>query len=54
MLSAGHEFRTYTLTAGYNNGAGGSVQFFTGNFVLPAPGAIALLGLVGLAGRRGR
>jgi hypothetical protein len=54
MLSAGHEIRTYTLTAGYNNGAGGSVQFFTGNFVLPAPGAIALLGLAGLAGRRRR
>jgi hypothetical protein len=54
MLSAGHETRTYTLTAGYNNGAGGSVQFFTGSFVLPAPGAIALLGLAGLAGRRRR
>jgi len=54
MLSAGHETRTYTLTAGYNNGAGGSVQFFTGNFVLPAPGAIALLGLAGLASRRRR
>jgi hypothetical protein len=54
MLSAGHEDRTYTLTAGYNNGAGGSVQFFTGNFVLPAPGAIALLGLAGLTRRRSR
>jgi hypothetical protein len=54
MLSAGHEVRTYTLTAGYNNGAGGSVQFFTGNFVLPAPGAIALLGLAGFARRRSR
>jgi len=54
MLSAGHESRTYTLTAGYNNGAGGSVQFFTGTFVLPAPGAIALLGLAGLASRRRR
>ncbi len=54
MLSAGHETRTYTLTAGYNNGAGGSVQFFTGTFVLPAPGAIALLGLVGLTRRSRR
>ena len=54
MLSAGHETRTYTLTAGYNNGAGGSVQFFTGNFVLPAPGAIALLGLAGLTRRSRR
>ncbi|MCE2863950.1 MAG: hypothetical protein LW690_16045 [Opitutaceae bacterium] len=55
MLSSGHEARTYTLTAGYNNGAGGGVQFFTGQFTLvPAPGAIALLGLAGLAGRRRR
>ena len=54
MLSAGHETRTYTLTAGYNNGAGGSVQFFTGTFVLPAPGAIALLGLAGLTRRSRR
>jgi hypothetical protein len=30
------------------------VQFFTGNFVLPAPGAIALLGLAGFARRRSR
>ncbi|MFM7260729.1 MAG: hypothetical protein ACKO3W_09005, partial [bacterium] len=54
MLSAGHETRVYTLTAGYNNGLGGSVAFFTGNFVLPAPGAIALLGLAGLTSRRRR
>jgi hypothetical protein len=54
MLSAGHETRTYTLTAGYNNGTGGAVQFFTGTFVLPTPGAIALLGLAGLARRSRR
>jgi len=55
MLSSDHQTRTYTLTAGYNNGAGGGVQFFTGQFTLvPAPGAIALLGLAGLAGRRRR
>ena len=47
--------RTYTLTVGYNNGvAGSSVQFATGTFSLPAPGAVALLGLAGLAGRRRR
>jgi MYXO-CTERM domain-containing protein len=58
MLSQGHAARSYTLTVGYNNGAGGSVVFGTGNFNLgtpvPAPGAIALLGLAGLAGRRRR
>ena len=49
--------RTYTLTLGYNDGvAGSSVQFATGTFSLgvPAPGAVALLGLAGLAGRRRR
>jgi len=56
ILSQGHELRRYTLTAGYNNGAGGGVQFYTGEFTLPvpAPGALALLGLAGLAGRRRR
>jgi len=47
--------RTYTLTLGYNNGvAGSAVQFATSTFSLPTPGAIALLGLAGLAGRRRR
>jgi len=47
--------RTYTLTVGYNNGvAGSAVQFGTATFSLPAPGAVALLGLAGLAGRRRR
>ena len=55
MLSANDtSFRNYSLTAGFNNGAGGAVQFFTGTFSLPAPGAIALLGLAGLVGRRRR
>ena len=55
MLSANDtSFRNYSLTAGYNNGAGGAVQFFTGTFSLPAPGAVALLGLAGLVGRRRR
>ena len=47
--------RRYTLTLGYNNGvAGSAVQFATSTFSLPTPGAIALLGLAGLAGRRRR
>jgi len=56
MLSAGDNApRTYTLTLGYNDGVPGSaVQFGTGTFSLPAPGAVALLGLAGLAGRRRR
>jgi hypothetical protein len=55
ILSANDtSFRNYSLTAGYNNGAGGAVQFFTGTFSLPAPGAVALLGLAGLVGRRRR
>jgi MYXO-CTERM domain-containing protein len=59
VLSANDNvLRTYTLTAGYNNGApGASAQFATGTFTLgavPAPGAVALLGLAGLAGRRRR
>jgi len=47
--------RTFTVTLGYNNGVPGtSVLFATANFSLPAPGAIAMLGLAGLAGRRRR
>ena len=49
--------RSFTLTLGYNNGvAGSAVQFATSTFGwgVPTPGAIALLGLAGLAGRRRR
>ena len=47
--------RTYSLTIGFNDGIPGSqVAFGTGSFSLPTPGAIALLGLAGLAGRRRR
>jgi hypothetical protein len=43
------------LKIGYNSGVSGSpVQFGEGIFTLPAPGAVALLGLAGLAGRRRR
>jgi len=47
----------WTLTVGYNDGvAGSAVQFATNSFAIgvPAPGAIALLGLAGFAGRRRR
>jgi len=55
VLSAGdNAFRTYTLRTAWNNGAGGAVQFSDASFSLPAPGAVALLGLAGLAGRRRR
>jgi len=47
--------RSYVVTLGYNSGVPGTpVQFATAVFSLPAPGAIALLGLAGLAGRRRR
>jgi hypothetical protein len=47
----------WSLTVGFNDGvAGSAVQFATANFAIgvPAPGAVALLGLAGLAGRRRR
>jgi hypothetical protein len=48
---------TLFLKVGYSNGqAGAPVEFGNGTFTLgiPAPGAVALLGLAGLAGRRRR
>ena len=57
VVDAGATGGTWTLQIGYNSGvAGAPVQFATGTFNLgiPAPGAIALLGLAGLAGRRRR
>jgi len=46
---------TWSLTLGYNDGvAGSAVAFATSTFSLPAPGAVALLGLAGLTGRRRR
>ncbi|MEY4118655.1 MAG: hypothetical protein RLZZ116_1983 [Planctomycetota bacterium] len=49
---------SWTLTVGYNDGvAGSAVQFATNSFTIgaiPAPGALALLGLAGFAGRRRR
>jgi len=47
--------RFYSLTLGYNNGVPGSaVQFGTGTFCMPSPGAVALFGLFGASRRRGR
>jgi len=59
VVDAGANAGTWTLTTAYNNGvAGSSVQFANGSFSLggavPAPGALALLGLAGFAGRRRR
>jgi hypothetical protein len=49
---------TWNLRIGYNSGiAGAPVQFAESTFnigVIPAPGAVALLGLAGLVGRRRR
>ena len=49
---------TFIISIGYSSGVPGTpVQFADGTFVLgaiPAPGAIALLGLAGLTGRRRR
>ena len=55
VVDAGADGGTWNLKIGYNNGVAGSpVQFAESTFNLPAPGAIALLGLAGLAGRRRR
>ena len=55
VIDRGANAGTWTVTAGYNDGVPGTpVQFYTGSFSIPAPGAIAVLGLAGLAGRRRR
>jgi hypothetical protein len=45
---------TWNLKIGYTDGVSTQVQFAETSFSLPAPGAVALLGLAGLAGRRRR
>jgi len=45
---------TWNLKIGYTDGVTTQVQFAETSFSLPAPGAMALLGLAGLAGRRRR
>ena len=55
VVDAGADGGTWSLRVGYNSGVQGApVQFGDGSFSLPAPGALALLGLAGLAGRRRR
>ncbi len=55
VVLSGFDAGTISLKFAYNNGVAGSpVQFAESTFSLPAPGAIALLGLAGLAGRRRR
>ncbi len=55
VIAAGSNGGVWNLTFAYNNGvAGSAVQFATSTFNLPAPGALALLGLAGFAGRRRR
>jgi len=58
VVDAGANIGSFNLKIGYNDGvAGSAVQFAETTFSLgavPAPGAIALLGLAGLAGRRRR
>jgi len=55
VVDAGADGGTWNLKLGYNSGiAGAPVQFAESTFNLPAPGALALLGLAGLAGRRRR
>jgi MYXO-CTERM domain-containing protein len=45
---------TSPITVSFNQGLGTPTQFATSSFTVPAPGAVALLGLAGLAGRRRR
>ncbi len=55
VVAAGTNFGTgYSITIGYNSGIPGAPVQFANGFFLPAPGAIALLGLAGLTGRRRR
>ena len=55
VVDRGSNFGVWSLTVGYNDGvAGSAVQFATNTFGVPAPGALALLGLAGFAGRRRR
>ncbi|MFM7052438.1 MAG: hypothetical protein ACKOYN_09950 [Planctomycetota bacterium] len=57
VVAAADAQSTLFLKIGYNTGPNTSVVFGEGTFQLnaiPAPGAVALLGLAGLAGRRRR
>ncbi|MCH2145218.1 MAG: hypothetical protein MK082_08740 [Phycisphaerales bacterium] len=56
--SDGNELNFFTFTAdiGYNEGPGSEVSFGSGSYTwdIPAPGALALLGLGGIVARRRR
>ncbi|MEY5032709.1 MAG: hypothetical protein RL354_1740 [Planctomycetota bacterium] len=65
VLSAGHDPRTFALSIKFNSGdwldrdgdgEGDGMEIASGDFTLgvPAPGALAILGLAGLAGGRRR
>jgi len=55
VVDAGADGGLWNLKIGYNSGVPGApVQFAEELFAVPAPGALALLGLAGLAGRRRR
>ena len=45
---------TWNLKIGYTDGVSTTVLFGETTFTLPAPGAVALLGLAGIVGRRRR
>ena len=51
---AGEVYFSFEAQVGANSGAGSEVDFGAGSFFIPAPGALALLGLGGLATRRRR
>ena len=55
VLAAGHAPKTISLKISHNTTFGSPVSERQGTFSLvPAPGAIALLGLAGIAARRRR
>jgi len=54
VVDAGSNGGTWNLKVSFNNASSSTVNFATSTFSLPAPGAVALLGLAGLAGRRRR
>ena len=54
VVDAGSNGGTWNLKIAYNNASSSTVNFSQSTFTLPAPGAIALVGLAGLVGRRRR
>ncbi|MFM1868384.1 MAG: hypothetical protein RL591_1792 [Planctomycetota bacterium] len=54
VIDAGSNGGTWNLKVSFNNASNSTVNFATSTFSLPAPGAVALLGLAGFVGRRRR